>query len=147
MSLDDDIALLARAPLIGLIDRDGLRLLAFAAEKRRLRQGEALFRKDDRAECGYVVADGEIGLDIDGGKPVGLARAGDLIGAAALFAELRRPANATAREATTLIRITRPLMRRVLEEYPQAAAGMHAILAGELEGLTRDLVRVGARFG
>lgn len=147
MSLDDDIALLARAPLIGLIDRDGLRLLAFAADKRRLRQGEALFRKDDRADCGFVVEQGEIALDLDGGKPVGVARAGDLIGAGALFAELRRPANATAREATTLIRVTRPLMHRVLEEYPRAAAGMHAILAGELEGLTRDLMRVGARLG
>ncbi|WP_349368615.1 Crp/Fnr family transcriptional regulator [Salinarimonas sp.] len=147
MSLDDDIALLSRAPLIGLIDRDGLRLLAFAADKRRLRQGEALFRKGDRADCGFVVAEGEIGLDVEGGKPVTVARAGDLIGAAALFAEIRRPASATAREPSSVVRLTQPLMRRVLEEYPQAAAGMHAILAAELESLTRDLMRVGARFG
>ncbi|MGJ3262963.1 MAG: Crp/Fnr family transcriptional regulator [Salinarimonas sp.] len=147
MSLDDDITLLAGAPLIGLIDRDGLRLLAFAADKRRLRQGEALFRKGDRAECGFVVAEGAIGLDIEGGKPVTVARAGDLIGAAALFAETRRPATATAREAASVIRLTRPLMRRVLEEYPRAAAGMHAILAAELESLTQDLMRVGARLG
>ncbi|GGK26295.1 cyclic nucleotide-binding domain-containing protein [Salinarimonas ramus] len=147
MSLDDDIALLASAPLIGLIDRDGLRLLAFAADKRRLRQGEALFRKGDRAECGYVVAEGEIGLDVEGGKPIVVARPGDLVGAASLFAETRRPATATARERTTVIRLTQPLMRRVLEEYPKAAAGIHAILAAELESLTRDLMRVGERMG
>lgn len=146
MSLEDDIALLARAPLISLIDRDGLRLLAFAADKHRLRQGDPLFRKGDRADCGFVVVAGEIGLDIEGGKPVSVARTGDLIGATALFTQVQRAANATAREPSVVIRLTQQVMRRVLEEYPHAAAGMHAVLAQDLETLARDLVRVGRRL-
>ena len=147
MSLEDDIALLARAPLISLIDRDGLRLLAFAADKRRLAQGEALFRKGDRADSGFIVLEGEIGLDLAGGKPHTIARPGDLIGAVSLFAETERPANATARAPAVVMRLTRSVVGRVLEEYPQAAAGMHAQLAGELETLTRDLGRIGRRLG
>lgn len=147
MSLEDDIALLARAPLIGMIERDGLRLLAFAAEKRRLRQGDALFRKGERADCGYVVASGAIGLDTEGGKPLVVAKPGDLIGASALFARLERPSSATAREPSTVLRLPQPLMRRVLEEYPQAAAAIHAVMASELESLTRDLMRIGAKLG
>lgn len=147
MSLEDDISLLSRAPLIGLIDRDGLRLLAFAAEKRRLRQGDALFRKGERADCGFVVVSGAIGLDTEGGKPLVVAGPGDLVGATALFARLERPATATAREPSSVLRLPQPLMRRVLEEYPRAAAAIHAVMAGELEALTRDLVRVGERLG
>ena len=36
MALDEDMALLARQPLLSLMDRDALRLLAFAAESRIL---------------------------------------------------------------------------------------------------------------
>ena len=34
MALEDDIAILTRAPLFNLLDRDALRLVAFAAENR-----------------------------------------------------------------------------------------------------------------
>ncbi|MCG6122896.1 MAG: Crp/Fnr family transcriptional regulator [Microvirga sp.] len=146
MSLEDDIATLARAPLIGLLDRDALRLLAFAADKRRLRQGEALFRKGDKADSGFVVVEGEIGFDTEGGKPFALAHAGDLVGRTALFARGERAANATAREPTTVLRISISLMRRVLEEYPDVAAAMHDDIARDLEALTGELTRVGARL-
>ena len=44
MALDDDMTLLARQPLLSLMERDALRLLAFAAESRILRAGDVLFR-------------------------------------------------------------------------------------------------------
>ncbi len=75
-----------------------------------------------------------------------VARTGDLIGATALFTQVQRAANATAREPSVVIRLTQQVMRRVLEEYPHAAAGMHAVLAQDLETLARDLVRVGRRL-
>ena len=39
MSLENDIAILSRAPLFHLLDRDALRLLAFASENRELEEG------------------------------------------------------------------------------------------------------------
>ena len=42
MALDDDIAALAEAPLLSLLERDALRLLAFAAEARNLKAQAAL---------------------------------------------------------------------------------------------------------
>lgn len=146
MSLEDDIATLAQSPLIGLLDRDALRLLAFAAEKRRLRQGDVLFRKGDRADAGFVVAEGELGFDMEGGKPFAIARAGDLVGRTALFVRGERPATATAREPTTVMRISIDLMKRVLEEYPGVAAAMHAEIARDLDALAGELTRVGARL-
>ena len=147
MSLDDDIAMLAQAPLLGLLEWDALRLLAFAADKRRLRQGDVLFRKGDRSDAGYIVTEGEIGLDIGGGKPVTVARRGDLIGQTALFVRGHRPATATARAPSVVLRLSVSLIRRVLEEYPDVAAKMHAALAAELGAFNRDLTRVGKQFG
>ena len=50
MALDDDIALLARQPLLSLMERDALRLLAFAAESRILRAGDVLFRAGEPSD-------------------------------------------------------------------------------------------------
>ena len=44
MAFDTDIAVLAGAPLFNLLDRQPLRLLAFAAETRILQGGDVLFR-------------------------------------------------------------------------------------------------------
>ena len=52
MALDDDIAILSQAPLFNLLERDALRLVAFASESRSLRAGDVLFRKGDRSDGG-----------------------------------------------------------------------------------------------
>jgi CRP-like cAMP-binding protein len=144
MALDDDIAILSAAPLFSLLDRDALRLVAFAADSRPLRAGDTLFRKGDRSDGGYVVSRGLIALDArdDGSPATYLAGPGYLIGQSALFARVRRAATATAREPSAVIRISPSLMRRVLEEFPAAALAMRDVLAEELEQLSRGLANV-----
>lgn len=144
MALDDDIAVLSQAPLFNLLERDALRLVAFASETRNLRAGDVLFRKGDRSDGGYVVSRGAIALDAsDDGSPAAfVAGPGSLIGQAALFTRISRPATATAQEASTVIRVTPSLMRRVLEEFPDAAAAMQDAMAAELARLSQGLERV-----
>ena len=134
MALDDDIAILIQAPLFNLLNRDALRLVAFAAENRMLRAGDVLFRKGDRSDGGYVVSRGAVALDArdDGSPATFIAGPGALIGQAALFTRISRPATAAAREPSTVIRISPSLMRRVLEEFPDAAAAMQDALIEEL---------------
>lgn len=148
MALDDDIAILSEAPLFNLLERDALRLVAFASETRTLRAGDMLFRKGDRSDGGYVVSRGAIALDAnDDGSPAAfIAGPGSLIGQAALFTRITRPATATAREPSTVIRVTPSLMRRVLEEFPDAAAAMQNAMADELDRLTQGLERVRQRL-
>ncbi|MCB5174719.1 cyclic nucleotide-binding domain-containing protein [Microvirga lenta] len=144
MALEDDIAILSRAPLFNLLDRDALRLVAFASENRILRAGDMLFRKGDRSDGGYVVSQGAIALDAkDDGSPAAfVAGPGSLIGQAALFTRVERPATAMAREPSTVIRVTPSLMRRVLEEFPTAASAMHQAMTEELTRLSDGLERV-----
>jgi CRP-like cAMP-binding protein len=144
MALDDDIAVLSGAPLFNLLERDALRLVAFASENRTLRAGDMLFRKGDRSDGGYVVSRGAVALDArDDGSPAAfIAGPGSVIGQAALFARIERPATAIAREPTTVIRVSPSLMRRVLEEFPSAAAAMHQAMAEELTRLTDGLEQI-----
>jgi CRP-like cAMP-binding protein len=144
MALDDDIATLSRAPLFNLLDRDALRLVAFAAENRVLRAGDMLFRKGDRSDGGYVVSRGAIALDADddGSPATFVAGPASLIGQTALFTRIPRPATATAREASAVIRISPSLMRRVLEEFPGAAEAMRHAMVEELGQLSRGLEQV-----
>jgi CRP-like cAMP-binding protein len=144
MALDDDIAVLSGAPLFHLLERDALRLVAFASENRTLRAGDMLFRKGDKSDGGYVVSRGAVALDAreDGSPAAFIAGPGSVIGQAALFARIERPATAIAREPTTVIRVSPSLMRRVLEEFPNAAAAMHQAMAEELTRLTDGLEQV-----
>jgi CRP-like cAMP-binding protein len=144
MALEDDIAILSRAPLFNLLERDALRLVAFASENRMLRPGDVLFRKGDHSDGGYVVSNGAIALDAndDGSAAAFIAGPGSLIGQAALFTRIERRATATAREPSNVIRVTPSLMRRVLQEFPNAAAAMQDALADELTLLMEGLEQV-----
>ncbi|MDQ0474656.1 cyclic nucleotide-binding domain-containing protein [Labrys wisconsinensis] len=146
MALDDDIALLARVPVLGGMGREALRLLAFAAETRQLRTGDVLFRKDDTSDSGYVVAMGTVAMLDEGGQDAALVGPGALIGELALISETRRPATAVAREPTTVLRISRPMFRRTLEEYPQVAQRLAGALRERVLGMSKDLSAVRRRL-
>lgn len=144
MALEDDIAILSQAPLFNLLEKDALRLVAFASETRSYREGDVLFKKGDRSDGGYVVTRGSIALDAaeDGSPAAFVAGPGALVGQAALFARIERRATATAQEPSAIVRVTPSLMRRVLEEFPDAAAAIHDAMADELTRLTEGLERV-----
>ncbi|MBX9933879.1 MAG: Crp/Fnr family transcriptional regulator [Methylobacterium sp.] len=140
MGLDDDIAILAAAPLFGFMSRDALRLLSFAAERRSLAEGDVLFSRDERADGGFVVMAGTIELvprQTDG-EPVTIGRSG-LIGQLALFLREARPTEARAKTAAEVMRISPTLMRRVLEEFPDAAEAIRATLADDLAAFVASL--------
>ena len=143
MGLDDDIAILAGAPVFGFLDRDALRLLTFAAERRDLADGDLLFARGDPADGGFVVLSGTIRLipRRAGAEPVGAGRSA-LIGQLALFVRGTRPTEARADGTAAVMRITPTLMRRVLEEFPDAAQAVYATLADDLAAFVTDLDRV-----
>ncbi|KAA2237834.1 cyclic nucleotide-binding domain-containing protein [Salinarimonas soli] len=146
MALGDDITLLSRAPLLSLLDEEALRLLAFAADRRNLHAGEVLFHRGDPTDGGYVVVEGALALHARPGEPAFVAGPGDLVGRTALFTSMRRPATATAQSATSVLHVSASLMRRMLEEFPQAASRMHAVVAAELTATVEGLARVRERL-
>src|SRR5579871_5540374 len=117
MSLDDDIRRLARVPLFAELDQDALRLIAFSAEAKILRAGDVVYRSGDVADAGYFIMSGSITLDATdaehGKRTIGRDA---LLGEVALLVDSKRAATATAREPTTVLKISRQLFHRVLQE-------------------------------
>jgi CRP-like cAMP-binding protein len=146
MALDDDIALLARQNLLGLMDRDALRLVAFAAESRILRAGDVLFRVGESSDSAFLVISGAVALTAgdDGRAADDIAGAGALIGEMALFAAIERPVTAIAREPTQVMKLSRSVMRRVLGESPGSAQAIADAIAKRLQGFVGELAGVQA---
>ncbi|PWV98249.1 hypothetical protein DFR52_105230 [Hoeflea marina] len=150
MALIEDIALLNRVDLFRELGEDKLRLIAFGAERRRLQPGQVLFRQDAPADCAFVVADGKFELTQAGrdgtGAVIGTAGPGTLLGEIAMISPVTRSMSAIALESSEIMRINRPLFRRMLEEYPEIAEIIRRRLAGSLEQLSRDIGKLADRF-
>ena len=134
MALEQDIRRLSRIPLFGALEADALRLIAFSGEKQMLARDEILFRKGERADSAYFVLAGSVALETDEDRSASRVVAGPdaLIGETAMLVETERPSTARALEPSTVLKIPRQLMHRVLGEFPDGAIRLRATLAREL---------------
>ena len=150
MALDDDIRLLSGVPLFQSFTPDQLRLLAFGAENMRLAQGQILYEAGARADGAFVVAAGTIGLfreDVEGERIL-LASIGPgaMLGELALIADAVRPTGAVAVEETELVRLSRRLFHRILQEYPELAAALHDQIVEGLASMVGKIDALAPRF-
>ena len=150
MALSDDIALLSKVPLFAGLADDKLRLMAFGAERRRLVEGQTLFREGTSADCGFVVAEGSFQLAStrrDGSPRVeGTAGSGTLLSELAMISAVERKYTAVALEDSEVIRINRPLFRRMLEEYPDVAILVDARIRENLAAMIGEMKGLAGRF-
>ncbi|MBB5536647.1 cyclic nucleotide-binding domain-containing protein [Rhizobium giardinii] len=151
MSLNDDIALLSLVPLFADIDDDKLRLIAFGAERRRLSRGQQLFREGAPADCAFAIASGSFSLtrsQVDGSvEVVDTVGRGTLLSELAMISFVERKFTATAEEDSEVIRINRPLFRRMLEEYPEVAVVVEARIKDNLQTMIRNVQKLAPKFG
>jgi CRP-like cAMP-binding protein len=150
MALKDDIALLSSVPLFEDLDEDKLRLIAFGAERRRIPEGQTLFREGTSADCAFVVASGSFSLVRRGRNrttvQMGTAGPGTLLGEIAMISAVERHMTAIAAEPAEVMRINRPLFHRMLEEYPGVAALVQARIQANFRTFLADLGRIGPSF-
>ena len=122
--LTEELALLEALPAFELFEREALQIIAFSSDVRQMRAGDTVFKMGQISDCGYLILSGAITLD-DGtplkGKNAAIFDRGHLLGAQALFAPTERPATAIVREDCQVMRISRSLVFRVLETFPETA--------------------------
>ncbi len=142
MALEDEIDQLQSNPVFALFDVEALRLIAFSSETRFLRKDDILFREDELSDGGYFILSGSLALSGSAGAEI--HGPGALVGETALFTETQRPATAVALETTTVRRIPRQLMRRVLAEFPASTARLRTILHDKVASVSAQLMRIHA---
>ena len=69
---------------------------------------------------------------------------GTLLGELALLTETKRPVTATAREPSTVIRISRSLFLKMLEGYPDAAQRMRDVMMARADQTSREIINIRA---
>jgi CRP-like cAMP-binding protein len=144
MTIEDDIAFFERVPTINTLGRAALRILAIGAESRYVHADEVLFNAGDPADSGFVVQEGTFSLTTrlsEGHDSVVVGR-GTLLGELALLTETIRPATATAKEPSTVLRIPRTLFLKMLEGYPEAAVKLREIIATRTNQSTSEIYGV-----
>lgn len=146
MSIEDDIAFLERVPALSLLGRDALRILAIGSESRYIHEGMSLFGEDEDADGAYVVQEGSFELVSRKNRALAPTTVGPgaLIGEIALLTESKRPVSATAREPSSVVRITRQLFLKMLEGYPDAAVRMRDALTTRVNDTAREFAKVRA---
>ena len=150
MALDDDIRILERVRLLEDFTPEQLRLLAFGAETMRLKAGRDLYAPGAAADCAFVVATGNVELYREAGgrrHVLGTAGPAAMLGELALIAGGERRTGATAATDIEVIRLNRSLFRRILEEYPDTAASLHARISAEMKAMLARLEKLAPRFG
>jgi len=147
MSLDSDIRLLSKVRLFEGFNPDHLRLLAFGAEARTLGKGTRLYRQGDYSDGGYVIVHGEIHL-ISGvhDSIISTHGAASLIGEMALISDTEHAATAVASEHTEVLKIPRPLFRRMLEEYPDVANILLHRIGESVQGFVDQLELISVKL-
>lgn len=141
MSVEDNINSLAALRTFSRMDPEALRVIAFAAETRNLHAGDILFRQGDIADCGFFILSGAVTLDgaKENGSANKITKAGDLLGEFALMIATKRPVTAIARQNSVVLRISRALFLRVLEDYPASAERLRQDLLTQINALSAGM--------
>lgn len=139
MTSSNDINNLARIPLFGVFEPAAIEALTLVSEPRTLETGEILFRRDERANGGFILLSGALALfenDV-GETPLQVLGPWTLIGENALVVAGNRPVTAAASQPSSLVWIGRDMFRNVLRRYPHTAARTRDFVLARLSHILR----------
>lgn len=142
MSLDQDIALLSRVRFFEGFGAEEIRLIAFGAEPRQLADGERLLREGSYSDGAFVVREGAVALTSRRSRDAPVLGPADIISPLALVSEIDHGHTVTARGEAEVVKVSRQLFRRVLEEYPHLAALLERRVRASLAGMAPELERI-----
>ena len=150
MALTDDITILSNVPLFEGFSDDMLRLIAFGAERKTIAANHPLFHEGATADSAFVITSGRFKMMHRDrkGKPVklGEAKAGDLLREMAIISATNRRMTVMAMEDSEVMRIHRPMFRRMMEEYPEIAAMLAKRIRTNLGAMLGEINNMASRF-
>jgi CRP-like cAMP-binding protein len=146
MTIEDEIAFLEQVPFFRRLSGGALRSLAIAAETYAMQPGEVLFTAGEAADGAYIIQQGSVSLKPERGDEI-IAGPGTLLGETALLAQTTRPATATAREASSVLRVSRSTFLKILDSYPEAAQRLRELFVSRSDQWAREMENVRAVLG
>lgn len=149
MKINRETEILAASPLFRGVDQAQLKLLALMAEARTFHDGEALMTQGGEGDAAFVLLEGNAEVLIGiGGRDTPVAELGqnDIVGEMALLTDSPRTATVRARGTVHALRIDRPLLMRLLTEFPGMSLELLRVMTARLERTTQELARTRAEL-
>jgi CRP/FNR family transcriptional regulator len=141
----DVVELLGRVPAFATLERSDLERIAQVAVPREFGAGQIVFREGDASDTCYIVRVGHArAIRTHGdGRTITLATfgPGDIFGELAMFEDERRSATVEAVEATSVVGVLGPDMRRLMGEHPEIAMRLVIALGRRLREMNERLSR------
>jgi CRP-like cAMP-binding protein len=139
------VELLGRVPVFATLDSQDLERVAALAVPRSFEPGQVVFREGDSSDTCYVVRRGRARAvrEHADGRTITLADfgPGDIFGELAMFEDERRSATVEAVQATEVVAVLGPDMRRLMVEHPQISMRLVIALGRRLRDTNERLAR------
>ncbi|MEM6665121.1 MAG: cyclic nucleotide-binding domain-containing protein [Pseudomonadota bacterium] len=145
MSIDQEVAALARVPMLKGVEQGKLRLLAFTSERVVFRPDELLCKQGDMGDKAYIILSGEADIIVDtdaGPKVVANVGQNDIVGEIAIISNVPRTATVKATAEVQALTVSKDHFLKFMREFPEMAIEVMRVLAARLENTTRDLAEV-----
>jgi CRP/FNR family transcriptional regulator, cyclic AMP receptor protein len=130
------VELLGRVPVFSTLEHDDLERIAALAVPRAFEPGQVVFREGDASDTCYVVRSGRARAvrEHSDGRTITLATfgPGDIFGELAMFEDERRSATVEAVQATRVVAVLGPDMRRLMVEHPEISIRLVVALGRRL---------------
>lgn len=133
LPLDELVAALGRSTLFRDVEPAQLRLLAFSADVRDVPAGTLVYEAGVHGAPAILVSGGRLLADDDVIGP------GALINAQGAMAHTELPVTLKAKTNTRLLVIDRPLVARLISEYPTMGRAMMQSLGMDLRSFARGI--------
>ena len=131
---DEKLELLKRIPLFAGFDRHKIERLGMLADEVDVPAGRVLMRQGEMGDDLMVVVSGEVGVERDGAR-LNTLGPGDFFGEIALIERGPRTATVVAEAPTRLLVVNHRDFHALMEEFPEVAAQLLAVLAHRVRNL------------
>ena len=149
MAISQDIEMLGGVPLFSDLTEEQLKIVAFSAEHVAYQKGQFLYRKGDKATSTFVLLDGNAEIITNseaknsGNIPV---LPGAYAGETSMLTDSPRRVSLRAVDEVRVLKISRELLLRLAEDFPEIGMKMVKVLEtrlnktiGEFASIQADL--------
>lgn len=148
--LNRKLAAISKADLFKNIDLKNQRLLAYSAQWYNAKEGQTVFKKDEKADAAYLSVSGRAGLfwqtGAVGERMVTEINPGRLIGDLAVILDDVRVLDLVALEETVFLRLGATELNAVIENDASVAGSLLRAVGGHLNSAA-DALRMAAQAG
>lgn len=136
MSLNQEVDVLRKIPLFSQFEESRLKLIAFTSERLNFQPGQYVFHQGDEGDAAFIFLEGagDVLLETEKGEILlASIHKNEIIGEISILCDVPRTASIVITKPTILLRISKDMFFKLIQEFPMMAIEIMKELAKRLE--------------